>query len=113
MWVLDKKAILSDKTVGKKEREKALEVLRKGPAKLALLKHPSVLSVTMPMDESKDIIAFATERIFASLSNVLGDTRNIDHVRVSTTISRCKCRNLNVCWWSEQYRRQELACCFL
>jgi hypothetical protein len=32
------------------------------------LKHPSVLAVTMPLAESKDTLAFATEQVFASLA---------------------------------------------
>eukprot|EP00729_Bicosta_minor_P019887 gene19887-29077_t len=80
VWVLDKKALMNSKELKKPQKEKLLEVLRKGPSKLQLLKHPQVLAVTMPMDESKDIIAFATERVFASLNNVLGKTDNIDRV---------------------------------
>lgn len=49
VWVLDKKALMNSKELKKPQKEKLLEVLRKGPSKLQLLKHPQVLAVTMPM----------------------------------------------------------------
>ncbi|KAG0710692.1 SCY1-like protein 2 [Chionoecetes opilio] len=58
----------------KQEREAMLERLRKGVSQLTRLRHPQVLTVQHPLEESRDSLAFATEPVFASLANVLGHT---------------------------------------
>ncbi|KAF9436206.1 hypothetical protein BGZ76_004559 [Entomortierella beljakovae] len=42
-------------------------------SQLSRLRHPCMLEVVEPVDESRTAIAFATEPIFASLSNLLGN----------------------------------------
>ncbi len=37
-----------------------------------LLRHPQILTVQHPLEESRDCLAFATEPVLASLANVLG-----------------------------------------
>ncbi|XP_045104651.1 SCY1-like protein 2 isoform X3 [Portunus trituberculatus] len=51
-----------------------LDRLRKGVSQLTRLRHPQVLTVQHPLEESRDTLAFATEPVFASLANVLGNT---------------------------------------
>ncbi|KAK8387738.1 hypothetical protein O3P69_018319 [Scylla paramamosain] len=58
----------------KQEREAMLDRLRKGVSQLTRLRHPQVLTVQHPLEESRDSLAFATEPVFASLANVLGNT---------------------------------------
>jgi SCY1-like protein 2 len=41
------------------------------------IRHPNVLVVQQALDESRDALAFATEPVFASLANVLGNKENL------------------------------------
>lgn len=61
----------------KQEREAMLDKLRKGVSQLTRLRHPQVLTVQHPLEESRETLAFATEPVFASLANVLGQTENM------------------------------------
>lgn len=80
VFVFDKKALREDKTVDKRVREPLIDMLKRGPTQLQKLRHPSLLQIVHPLAESKDYLAFATEPVFASLSNVLGRTDNIPQV---------------------------------
>ncbi|XP_052802181.1 SCY1-like protein 2 isoform X2 [Mya arenaria] len=59
------------------DREAVIEALKKGVAQLTRLRHPKVLSVIQPLEESRESLAFATEPVFASLSNLLGNRDNL------------------------------------
>ncbi|XP_077270528.1 SCY1-like protein 2 [Temnothorax americanus] len=59
------------------DRELVLETLKRGVTQLTKLRHPQVLTVQHPLEESRDSLAFATEPVFASLANVLGNYENI------------------------------------
>lgn len=72
--VLEKK--LLDK-VDKRDRDIVMETMKKGPVQLTRLRHPRLLVVQHPLEESKDCLAFATEPIFASLANLLGKHDNM------------------------------------
>ncbi|XP_074660657.1 SCY1-like protein 2 isoform X2 [Tubulanus polymorphus] len=61
----------------KKDKEIIVSVLKKGVANLTRLRHPKILSVLHPIEESRDSLAFATERVFASLANMLGNCDNV------------------------------------
>jgi hypothetical protein len=39
---------------------------------LPIFRHPQILTVQHPLEESRDCLAFATEPVLASLANVLG-----------------------------------------
>lgn len=67
----------------KSDREAVLECLRRGIAQLTKLRHPQVLTVQHPLEESRDSLAFATEPVFASLANVLGKTDNVPQLLAS------------------------------
>jgi len=60
-------------------RDLIFEKMRHGPQQLTKLRHPRVLTVQHPLEESRDSLAFATEPVFASLSNVLGKQANFSN----------------------------------
>lgn len=59
------------------DRELVLESLKHGVQQLTKIRHPQVLTVQHPLEESRESIAFATEPVFASLANILGETTNM------------------------------------
>ncbi|CAG0904334.1 unnamed protein product [Cyprideis torosa] len=59
------------------DRETILENMRKGVAQLTRLRHPNVITVQHPLEESRESLAFATEPVLASLANVLGNHANL------------------------------------
>lgn len=77
IFVLEKKLL---EKYSKKDRDQLVEVLRRGIAQLTRLRHPQVLTVQHPVEESRESLAFATEPVFASLANVLGCHENINPV---------------------------------
>lgn len=54
-----------------------LETLKRGVTQLTKIRHPQVLIVQHPLEESRDTLAFATEPVFASLANILGNATNM------------------------------------
>ncbi|KAG0276730.1 hypothetical protein BGZ95_007125 [Linnemannia exigua] len=64
----------------KRDQERVYEFLKKEASQLSRLRHPCMLEVVEPVDESRTAIAFATEPIFASLSNLLGNYENLPSV---------------------------------
>eukprot|EP00912_Choanoflagellata_sp_UC4_P000574 UC4_evm1s355 len=54
----------------KEFKEAFLDVMRRGPQQLVKCRHPNLLRIVAPLSESKDQMAFVTEEIFASVSNV-------------------------------------------
>lgn len=61
----------------KGDRDVMLEILRRGIVQLTKLRHPQVLTVQHSLEESRESLAFATEPVFASLANILGNTANM------------------------------------
>lgn len=61
----------------KDDKEQVLETLKKGVTQLTKIRHPQVLTVEHPFEETRDSIIFVTEPIFASLANILGSTTNL------------------------------------
>lgn len=51
--------------------------MKRGVVQLTKIRHPKILTVQHPLEESRDSLAFATEPVFASLANVLGQTFNM------------------------------------
>jgi SCY1-like protein 2 len=68
LWIYDKKSVSTDKTG---EGETFLEVLRRDAQSLSKLRHPFIIRVNKPVEESKTSIMMETEPIITSLSNVL------------------------------------------
>ncbi|XP_046617682.1 SCY1-like protein 2 [Neodiprion virginianus] len=75
IFVFEKRQL--DRWSGKVEREAVLDSLRRGVTQITKLRHPQVLIVQHPLEESRDSLAFATEPVFASLANVLGRLENV------------------------------------
>ncbi|VDM08858.1 unnamed protein product [Wuchereria bancrofti] len=59
------------------EKELFSEILKRGVSQLTRLRHPRILVIEHPLEESRDSYAFCTEPVFASLANVLGGLDNI------------------------------------
>lgn len=74
VFVLEKKQL---DRYSKRDREHVMELLKQGVAQLTRLRHPSILTVQHPMEESRESLAFATEPAFCSLANILGETENM------------------------------------
>nr|XP_045007875.1 SCY1-like protein 2 isoform X5 [Jaculus jaculus] len=74
VFVFDKKLI--DK-YQKFEKDQIIDSLKRGVQQLTRLRHPRLLTVQHPLEESRDCLAFCTEPIFASLANVLGNWENL------------------------------------
>ncbi|XP_018050975.1 PREDICTED: SCY1-like protein 2 [Atta colombica] len=75
IFVFEKR--LLERWSSRADRELVLETLKRGVMQLTKLRHPQVLIVQHPLEESRDSLAFATEPVFASLANVLGNYENI------------------------------------
>lgn len=65
LFILEKK---TDR-LSKKEKEMLFEMIRHGVPQLTRLRHPSMLTVQHNIEESRDLIAFATEPVIGSLAN--------------------------------------------
>ncbi|XP_062339515.1 SCY1-like protein 2 isoform X2 [Osmerus eperlanus] len=74
VFVLDKKMLEKHQRF---DKEQVLESLKRGVQQLTRLRHPRLLTVQHPLEESRDSLAFCTEPVFASLANVLGQTDNL------------------------------------
>lgn len=61
----------------KPDRDIMLETLKRGIVQLTKLRHPQILTVQHSLEESRESLAFATEPVFASLANILGNTENM------------------------------------
>ncbi|XP_022911317.2 SCY1-like protein 2 [Onthophagus taurus] len=61
----------------KTDRDIILESLKRGITQLTKIRHPQILIVQHPLEESRESLAFATEPVFASLANILGQTLNM------------------------------------
>ncbi|XP_066523289.1 SCY1-like protein 2 [Hoplias malabaricus] len=74
VFVFDKKVI---DRYQKFEKDQIIDSLKKGVQQLTRLRHPRLLTVQHPLEESRDCLAFCTEPVFASLANVLGQWDNL------------------------------------
>ncbi|XP_037942958.1 SCY1-like protein 2 [Teleopsis dalmanni] len=70
VFVFEKKSL---ERLSREDREIVLETLRRGVQQLTKIRHPHVLTVQHPLEESRDCLAFATEPVFSSISNIIGD----------------------------------------
>ncbi|GJQ74817.1 hypothetical protein Trydic_g21654 [Trypoxylus dichotomus] len=61
----------------KADRDIILDTLKRGVTQVTKIRHPQILTVQHPLEESRESLAFATEPVFASLANVLGQTFNM------------------------------------
>lgn len=72
LFILEKKSL---ERFSKKEKEFFLEAIRQGVAQLTRLRHPSMLTIQHSLEESRDLIAFATEPVIGCLANSLEDEK--------------------------------------
>lgn len=56
----------------KDDREMMFDILKRGVQQLTKIRHPHVLTVQHPLEESRESLAFATEPVISSLANLLG-----------------------------------------
>lgn len=61
----------------KEDKDAILDTLKRGVIQLTKIRHPRILTVEHPLEESRDSIAFVTEPIIASLANYLGNYANM------------------------------------
>ncbi|KAI9327549.1 kinase-like domain-containing protein [Obelidium mucronatum] len=61
----------------KKDKE-TCDLLKRDVATLSRLRHPSLLEVSEPADDSKSVLSFASEPLIGCLANVLGNWSNVD-----------------------------------
>lgn len=69
--------VFEKRQVVPQDRDILLDTLKRGIAQLTKLRHPQILVVQHPLEESRDCLAFATEPVFASLANILGKRDNM------------------------------------
>ncbi|XP_014248964.1 SCY1-like protein 2 [Cimex lectularius] len=69
--------VFEKRQVVPQDRDVLLETLKRGIGQLTKLRHPQILVVQHPLEESRDCLAFATEPVFASLANILGKKDNM------------------------------------
>lgn len=62
-----------EKFGSKDDREQILDIMRKSVVQQTKIRHPHILTMQHPLEESRDSLAFATEPVFASLANLLGN----------------------------------------
>ncbi|VDO06048.1 unnamed protein product [Rodentolepis nana] len=74
VWIFEKKLV---DRFSKRERELIIDKLKQGVATLTRLRHPRILSVVHPLEDSRESLCFATEPVFTSLANALGKTKNL------------------------------------
>lgn len=74
VFVFEKKLL---EKYSKRDRELIMETLKKGVSQLTRLRHPKILSIMHPLEESRETLAFATEPVFSSLANVLNKHDNM------------------------------------
>ena len=82
VFVLEKRSLESKYPGSERrlERDRLLDQLKKSISQLTRLRHPQILTVQFPLEESRDCLAFATEPVFASLANLLGRYDNLHPV---------------------------------
>ncbi|EFO20697.1 SCY1 protein kinase [Loa loa] len=74
VWLFEKRSL---EKWPRYERELFSEILKRGVSQLTRLRHPRILIIEHPLEESRDSYAFCTEPVFASLANAVGRLDNI------------------------------------
>ena len=90
IFILEKR--LLDK-FPRENKDVILESLKSGVTQLTKLRHPQILTVQHPMEESRESLAFATEPVFSSLCNVL---KNSESLSSSTSIKDYKLYEIEI-----------------
>jgi len=78
VWLLDKAKI------SKRMRTEAFfDLFRREAREANTLRHPGVLSIIKPLQESRNELCLVTERVLGSIANLLGDDTNLPKVPMS------------------------------
>lgn len=72
VFVFDKSQIDS---LSRADREHALDFIKKGVTQLTRLRHPAILTVHHPLEESRSSLAFVTEHVYGHLESILKEQR--------------------------------------
>lgn len=83
VFVFDKTQL--DNLQNKSDRELVLDHLKKGVTQLTRLRHPSILVVHHPIEESRSSLAFVTEHVYGNLDSILKQQRG---KRVEKNVTR-------------------------
>lgn len=71
MWILDKRAVTEASRGSARVAEAFLQLCRKDAANLAKLKHPNVVRLLEPFEETRSQLLMVTEAVTASVADVL------------------------------------------
>lgn len=71
VWILDKRAVTEASRGNGRVAEAFLQVCRKDAADLAKLKHPNVVQLLEPFEETRSQLLMVTEAVTASVADVL------------------------------------------
>lgn len=74
VFIFDKTQI--DSLHNKAEKEAALDHIKRGVTQLTRLRHPSILVVHHPLEESRSSLAFVTEHVYGHLESILKEQRS-------------------------------------
>ena len=71
VWILDKRSVTEASRGSAKTAEAFLQLCRKDAANLAKLKHPNVVRLLEPFEETRSQLVMVTEAVTASVADVL------------------------------------------
>ena len=71
VWILDKRAVTEASRGSARVAEAFLQLCRKDAANLAKLKHPNVVRLLEPFEETRSQLLMVTEAVTASVADVL------------------------------------------
>lgn len=74
VFVFDKKQL--DCISNKNEREAALDHIKRAVYQLTRLRHPSILIVHHPLEESRSSLAFVTEHVYGNLESIINQDKD-------------------------------------
>lgn len=73
VFLFDKSQL--DSISNKAQRDICLDFIKKGVTQLTRLRHPSILTVDHPLEESRSSLAFVTEHVYGNLASILADDK--------------------------------------
>lgn len=77
VWLLDKRALTEDGRHSNEEVEQMLQLIRDDASRMLKLRHPGVLRLEQPLEETRTHLALVTEPVFASAADVLAKGANL------------------------------------
>lgn len=80
VWIFEKK--FADR-LSRNAKEDVIQIAKKGVINLTKLRHPKILSVVHPLEESRESLAFATEPVYVCLANMFHPDVNLPQSVIS------------------------------